>query len=80
VEAKTKLAENFAKKKNVEISQEQLAKFGYRSVEESRKEFRILLYIHWLAGTYCLNIGNFRILFLSSSGKKFTKRKECCVS
>ncbi len=65
---------------NVEVSQEELAKFGYRSVEESRK-FSESSYISLACWNLLSKYWQFQnYFFWLSSGKKFTKRKECCVS
>ncbi len=80
VEAKTKLAENLPRKKNVEISQAELAKFGYRSVEESRK-FSESSYISLACWNLLAKYWQFQnFVFVVKWQKIHQKKKECCLS
>jgi len=54
---------------NGDHSQEDLAKFGYRSGMKIFKKFTSFLFFWLLAGTFCRNLVIFNFLFLSKSGE-----------
>jgi hypothetical protein len=56
---------------NGDHSQEDLAKFGYRSGMKIKNIFTSFLFFWLLAGTFCRNLVIFNFLFLSKSGELY---------